>query len=58
MAAGDLTASTPTLCTDAAGIKSHLDTLNLAATTDKIVVIPITDSPNQFFVFKVERAAA
>lgn len=58
MAAGDLTASTPTLCTGAAAIKTHIDTLNLAATTDTIQIIPIPNSPNQFLVFKVERAAA
>ena len=58
MAAGDLTASTPTLCTGAAAVKTHIDTLNLAATTDEIKIIPIPVSPNQFLVFKVERAAA
>lgn len=57
MASGDLTASTPVLCSGAAAIKTAIDELNLAATTDRLVVIPITDSPNQFLVFKVERAA-
>jgi len=33
MAAGDLTASTPTLCDGIAAIKTHIDTLNLATTT-------------------------
>ena len=56
MAAGDLTASTPTLCTGAAAIKAHIDTLNLAAATDFIKIIPIPNSPNQFLVFKVARA--
>lgn len=55
--AGDLTASTPTLCTGATAVKAHIDTLNLAAATDFIKVIPIPDSPDQFLVFKVERAA-
>ena len=58
MAAGDLTASTPTLCTGIATIKTHIDTLNLAAVTDFIMVVPIPESNNQFAVFKVERAAA
>ena len=58
MAAGDLTASTPTLCTGIAAVKTHVDTLNLAAATDILVVLPIADSPNQWCVFKVERAAA
>lgn len=58
MAAGDLTASTPTLCSGATAVKTHIDTLNLAATTDFIKIIPIPNSPNQFLVFKVERAAA
>lgn len=58
MAAGDLTASTPTLCSGAAAVKTHIDTLNLAAVTDFIQVIPIPNSPNQFLVFKVARAAA
>ena len=58
MAAGYLTASTPTLCTGIAAIKTHIDTLNLAAVTDFIMVVPIPESNNQFAVFKVERAAA
>lgn len=57
MASGDLTASTPTLCSGAAAVKTHIDTLNLAAATDHIMVIPIPESNNQFLVFKVERAA-
>ena len=57
MAAGDLTASTPTLCTDLAAIKTHIDTLNIAAATDFVFVVPISESPNQYAVFKVEREA-
>ena len=57
MAVGDLTASTPTLCTGIAAIKTHIDTLNLAATTDFVMVVPIPESNNQFAVFKVERAS-
>jgi len=56
MAAGDLTASTPTLATTPAEIKSAIDALNLALDTDKIGVIPIGTS-KQFYVFKVEREA-
>lgn len=56
MAAGDLTASTPTLCTGIDAIKTHIDTLNLGATTDFIKIVPIPESNNQFVVFKVERA--
>ena len=54
MVAGDLTASTPSLATTPTEIKSAIDALNLAATTDKIAVVPKTDG--QFYIFKVERA--
>ena len=55
MAAGDLTASTPTLATTPAEIKAQVDALNLATVTDKIAVVPKTNG--QFYIFKVERAA-
>ena len=55
MAPGDLTASTPVLATTPTEIKAAVDALNLAATTDKLIVIPKTHG--QFYVFKVERAA-
>lgn len=58
MAVGDLTASTPTLCTGGAAVKTHIDTLNLAAATDFIMVVPVPNSNNQFYVFKVERASS
>jgi len=58
MAAGDLTASTPVLCTGGAAVKVAIDALNLTATTDVLFVVPIPGSANQFYVFKVERAAA
>jgi len=58
MAVGDLTASTPTLCTGGTEVKTHIDTLNLTATTDFIKIIPIPNSPNQYLVFKIERASA
>lgn len=54
MAAGDLTASTPTYCASEAAIKTHVDTLNLAATTDFIKIVRADDG---WLVFKVERAA-
>ena len=57
MGSGDLTASTPTLVTGATEMKTAIDLLNLTAVTDKIAVVPIPNSPNQFHVFKVEREA-
>jgi len=57
MAAGDLTASTPTVCTGSAAVKTAIDLLNLAANTDFIEIIPIPNSNNQWIVFKVEREA-
>lgn len=58
MAAGDLTASASVTVTGAANIKAAVDALNLAATTDFIMVIPIPGRDQCFSVFKVERAAA
>ena len=57
MAAGDLTASTPTVATTGAEIKTQIDALNLAAVTDKIAIVPFPDVSGKFFIFKVERAA-
>lgn len=56
MASGDLTASTPTACETPAEVKTHIDTLNLAATTDFIIVSPDTRKGG-WTVFKVEREA-
>lgn len=56
MAAGDLTASTPTLCSDLTAIKTHVDTLNLGAATDFIVVVP-NGNLGGWVCFKVEREA-
>lgn len=56
MAPGDLTASTPTIATTPAEIKTQIDNLNLAAVTDKIAVVPFGDVSGKFLVFKVERA--
>lgn len=56
MAAGDLTASTPTFCATTGAIKTAVDALNLAAATDFIMVVPA--GVGGWIVFKVERAAA
>ena len=58
MAAGDLTASTPVECVGSAAVKTAIDALNLAATTDFIKVVPVAGRNNTYLVFKVERAAA
>lgn len=55
MAAGDLTASTPTFCSTETAVKTAIDALNLAATTDFLMVVPANSG---WLVFKVERAAA
>jgi len=57
MASGDLTASTPVVCTTGTEVKTAVDALNLAATTDKLVVVPYPDVSGKWLVFKVERAA-
>lgn len=57
MASGDLTMSTPTLCTGMTAVKTAVDLLNLALTTDRLVVVPITGANNQFMVAKVTREA-
>ena len=54
MASGDLTASTPTFASTEATIKTAVDALNLAATTDNVIVIPWK---NGALILKVERAA-
>jgi len=54
MAAGDLACSTPVLCTGAAEIEAAVDALNLALATDFPMVVGIPNSPNQFYVFKIE----
>jgi len=59
MAEGDLTASTPTICETPAAIKTAIDSLNLAAATDFIAVVPYPGlKGNAWLVFKIERAAA
>lgn len=55
--ANELTASTPTLCEGAAAVKTHIDTLTLAATTDHVIVVPCPGKNNVWLAFKVERAA-
>lgn len=54
MASGDLTASTPVFSTTEAALDTAVSALNLAATTDFLVVIPHN---NGFLSFKVEREA-
>lgn len=60
MASGDLTASTPRLVAmdpTGAAIVAAINALNLAATTDRLVILPYSDSPKIVMIFKVERAA-
>ena len=57
MASGDLTASTPTEVTTIAGLKTAVDALNLAATTDKLVVVPVAGRDGAWIVFSVQRTA-
>jgi len=57
MASGDLTASTPATVTTSYDVKTAVDALNLAATTDKIMVVPIPGRNSSWLVFKVEREA-
>lgn len=54
--AGNLTASTPTVCIGGAAVKTAIDLLNLAAVTDFIEVVPIYGRDDSYLVFKVERA--
>ena len=54
MAAGDLTASTPTYCKTTTQLKAAIDALNLAATTDFLCVVP--SGLEGWVVFKVQRA--
>jgi len=57
MAPGDLTASTPKYFDigNSVAIKAEIDSLNLAAVTDFLVVIPVANDL-QVMIFKVERA--
>ena len=55
MAVGDLSASTPVYSETEADIDTAITALNLAATTDFIIVIPWK---NGALTFKVERASA
>ena len=57
MAAGDLTASTPTVASTTAAIKTAVDALNLAVATDFIMVVPISGRDQAWAIFKVEREA-
>ena len=57
MPTGDLTASLPVIVdsNDDVLIKSTIDGLNLAATTDMLFVVPVGQQ-NKFAIFKVVRA--
>lgn len=56
MAAGDLTCSTGTVVqATAAAIKTAVDAINLAATTDHLFILPV--GSDKVLIFKVERAA-
>ena len=57
MASGDLTASTPTVCVGTTEVTAAINALNLAATTDFLVVTPIEGTNNGYLVFKVARTA-
>lgn len=57
MAPGDLTASTPAVVEGLTALKSAIDGLNLAATTDFLYIIPVANMTEAWTVFKVERAA-
>jgi hypothetical protein len=57
MASGDLTASTPVYCSSIAEVKTAIDALNLATTTDFIKVVAVPGRENTWIVFKVEREA-
>ena len=58
MASGDLTASTPIFVdtNDGVLIKSTIDALNLAVTTDILIMKPVAQQ-TKFVIFKVEREA-
>jgi hypothetical protein len=58
MVSGDLAGSTPVVkkVSDLTGIEAVIDALNLAATTDKLVVLPI-ENGTALMIFKVERTA-
>lgn len=57
MVSGDLTASTPVTVNGSAGLKTQIDLLNLALSTDRLVVVPVTGRDQSWVVFKVEREA-
>lgn len=54
---GEMVCSTPILCTGGAEIKSAVDGITLVAITDRIMVVPIPNSNNQFYVFKIDITA-
>ena len=58
MAVGDITSSAPVVCVGETALEAAVEALNLAATTDHIIVQPIPGRSNCYVVFKAERAAA
>jgi len=59
MGSADLTASTPVVVTledSGLALKTQIDLMDLAATTDKLVVIPINQG-SKAIILKVEREA-
>jgi len=53
MATGDLSASTLVLCSGPTEVHDAIETLNLPSVTDKLIVVPIPNSPDQFYVGSV-----
>lgn len=57
MASGDITSSAPVLCQGATALEVAVEALNLAATTDHIIVTPVSGRNECWVVFKAEREA-
>jgi hypothetical protein len=54
---GALTASTPILVQSVAALEATIESLTLAAATDFLFVLPVSNVSGNFIVFTVERAA-
>ena len=57
MGSGDLTASSPRLCTTSGALVTAVNALNLASGADFLEIIPAQGLTQGWWVFKVERAA-
>jgi len=57
MASGDLTSSAGIYVSSKEDMKIAIDSLNLAAVTDTIHIVPATGRDKSWIVFKVEREA-